>query len=174
MYISHSAQNNNMLIRNWYDKYQDNLMGFIGKSTKQLADLQDISQEIYLRMLRVKNPELIIYPKAYLFKIATHVLDEWRNNNQNKNAHVENDDANNLDQSNKYLFSIEGISSNQIDINKALADIPKKYSATIIMKWRYGKTYKEISTDFEITERQVKRYIIKGYAALRLKLQNII
>jgi len=120
--------------------------------------------------LRVKNPELIKSPKAYLFKVAIHVIDEWRNSKHNQYLHVENDDANVIEQSNKYQFIVGNDLNQKIDLNKALSSLPKIYSTTIIMKWHYGKTYQEIAKDLNISERQVKRYVVKAYAALRSKL----
>ncbi len=38
------------------------------------ADVPDLVQEIYLRLLRIKDHEAIRNPQAYLFTVATHVL----------------------------------------------------------------------------------------------------
>jgi RNA polymerase sigma factor (sigma-70 family) len=38
------------------------------------ADVPDLVQEIFLRLLRVKDHEAIRNPQAYLFTVATHVL----------------------------------------------------------------------------------------------------
>src|SRR6202050_5981982 len=41
------------------------------------ADIDDIAQEVFLRLLRYDRSELIDYPQAYLFKIASNVSAEW-------------------------------------------------------------------------------------------------
>src|SRR5262249_14808145 len=38
------------------------------------ADVGDLTQEVYLRLLRIDNHETIRNPQAYIFTIATHVL----------------------------------------------------------------------------------------------------
>jgi RNA polymerase sigma factor (sigma-70 family) len=38
------------------------------------ADVPDIFQEIFVRLLRIKNHETIQNPQAYLFTVASHVL----------------------------------------------------------------------------------------------------
>ena len=40
------------------------------------ADAPDLVQEIFLRLLRIKDHEAIRNPQAYLFTVATHVLRE--------------------------------------------------------------------------------------------------
>jgi len=41
------------------------------------ADVPDLVQEIYLRLLRIKDHEAIRNPQAYLFTVATHVLHQY-------------------------------------------------------------------------------------------------
>lgn len=41
------------------------------------ADVPDLVQEIYLRVLRLKDHEAIRNPQAYLYTIATHVLHQY-------------------------------------------------------------------------------------------------
>jgi len=41
------------------------------------ADVPDLVQEIYLRLLRLKDYEAIRNPQAYLFTIASHVLQQY-------------------------------------------------------------------------------------------------
>jgi RNA polymerase sigma factor (sigma-70 family) len=38
------------------------------------SDVPDLVQEIFLRLLRIKNQETIRNPRAYLFTVASHVL----------------------------------------------------------------------------------------------------
>ena len=41
------------------------------------ADVDDLAQEVSLRMLRYERTDLVAHPQAYLFKIAANVLAEW-------------------------------------------------------------------------------------------------
>ena len=41
------------------------------------ADVPDLIQEIYLRLLRIKDHEAIRNPQAYLFTVASHVLHQY-------------------------------------------------------------------------------------------------
>ena len=42
------------------------------------ADLQDLAQEVYLRLLRVEQPKLISDPSSYVYRVALNVAEEWR------------------------------------------------------------------------------------------------
>jgi hypothetical protein len=41
------------------------------------ADVPDLIQEIYLRLLRIKDHEAIRNPQAYLYTVASHVLHQY-------------------------------------------------------------------------------------------------
>src|SRR6516162_1838881 len=42
------------------------------------ADVEDLSQEIYLRLLRIERKDLIRSPEALLFRMAANATCEWR------------------------------------------------------------------------------------------------
>ena len=48
----------------------------IDKRVRNAADVPDMLQEVYLRMLRVPNVESIRSPEAYLFTVAQHVVQQ--------------------------------------------------------------------------------------------------
>src|SRR5688572_2515023 len=50
------------------------LKRFLNSRARQSVDVPDLTQEVYLRMLRVPNAELIRSPEAYLFTVAQHVV----------------------------------------------------------------------------------------------------
>jgi DNA-directed RNA polymerase specialized sigma24 family protein len=50
------------------------LRRFLSARLRNRADVSDLVQEIYLRLLRVKNHEAIRNPQAYLYTIARYVL----------------------------------------------------------------------------------------------------
>lgn len=52
------------------------LRRFLLLRVRNAADVPDILQEIYLRMLRVPNLESIRSPEAYLFTVAQHVVQQ--------------------------------------------------------------------------------------------------
>ena len=42
------------------------------------SEVQDLAQEVFLRLLRVSNPDLVRHPRAYMLRVAINVLQEWR------------------------------------------------------------------------------------------------
>lgn len=53
------------------------LRRFLLARLRHAADVPDLIQEIYLRLLRLKDHEAIRNPQAYLYTIASHVLHQY-------------------------------------------------------------------------------------------------
>jgi RNA polymerase sigma factor (sigma-70 family) len=67
--------------RNFFDAiekaHSSELRRFLATRLRNPADVQDLIQEIYLRVLRLKDHETIRNPQAYLYTIAKHVLYQY-------------------------------------------------------------------------------------------------
>ncbi len=158
------------LVDEWYHEFNDRLIAFLSQGVRVRADVQDLAQEIYLRMLRAKNPELIEAPRAYLYRIAIHVLDEWRTKERRSNLHSSKG-LNDL-VANTGAFDNPQRRDAAIDLREALDTLPAKFATTLILRWHHGMGYREIAEHLDVTERMVKRYIVKGYAELRVCLSQ--
>ena len=164
-----SKAKQSQVIRRWYGQYHDQLIAFLRRGIHRPADVQDLAQEVFLRLLRVDNPELVRNPKGYLFRVAVHVLDEWRSKERRAQLH----DSQGLEQLASNLGAqTDGVRYRLVaEIRRALRTLPASYSAVLILRWHHGMTYTQIAQELDISQRMVKRYIAKGYAELRLRLE---
>lgn len=54
-------------------QYGHRLRRFLFTRARNSADVADLAQEVFLRLLRVEQHEIIRSPEAYLFTVASHV-----------------------------------------------------------------------------------------------------
>lgn len=55
-------------------RYGRGLRRFLSVHLRNVQDVSDLAQEVYLRLLRVSHHEAIRNPEAYLFTVAGHVV----------------------------------------------------------------------------------------------------
>lgn len=55
-------------------KYGRGLHRYLSVHLRNIQDVPDLAQEVYLRLLRVSHREAIRNPEAYLFTVAGHVM----------------------------------------------------------------------------------------------------
>ena len=65
-------------VAGWYRQYHKRLLKYLRGSLRTESDAQDLSQEVFLRLLRLPEERVIEHPRAYLFRVAANVLSDWR------------------------------------------------------------------------------------------------
>src|SRR5437762_13422601 len=65
-------------LTDWFRQWRGPLRKFlVGRGAVPAADLDDVAQEVFLRLMRYGRAELIEHPQAYLYKMAANVAAEW-------------------------------------------------------------------------------------------------
>src|SRR5882724_10617485 len=69
---------NGTLLVGWRKRWNRSLLQFIGRRVRASVDIEDLAQETYLRLLRARDLGDVRNPQAYLLRVASHVVSEWR------------------------------------------------------------------------------------------------
>lgn len=152
-------------VARWYDEYHVRLLNFLRTGLRADADAEDVSQEVYLRLLRIPEDRVVEHPRAYLFRVAANVIHDWRAGQRvlETRPPEELDRLAAPDDS-----AAEYERARRLErIERALNALPAHYRATLVLKTTHGMTYEEIAAHLGVSERMVKRYIVKAYARLR-------
>ena len=157
-------------VQQWFDDYHEELLRRLSSTRPSHSSVKDLAQEVFLRVLRVSDPELIRHPRAYLLRIAAHVLQEWQ---QRGSRFVSTEP--------EWFDAIPETANPPADadsrertkwVNAALQTLPPLYRSAIALKTQYGFSLAEVALHLGVTERSAKRYIEKGYAKLRHHLAH--
>jgi RNA polymerase sigma factor (sigma-70 family) len=130
-------------------------------------DLDDVAQEVFLRLLRYKNTELIEYPQAYLLRMAANVVGEWALLARHRHPHEEG-----------WLAGLPAATDYQPDqqadretarrdFRAALEHLPPRQREVLRLHFGEGLTRPAIAMRLKISARMVKRDLVQAYAALR-------
>jgi RNA polymerase sigma-70 factor (ECF subfamily) len=132
------------------------------------SDLDDVAQEVFLRLLRYDNVELIEHPQAYLFRMAVNVAGEWSMRSRHRHPH----DA-------RWLDDLQSESDPERELTRenthkqlrqALANLPPRQREVLRLHFGEGLARAEIAERLETSARSVKRDLINAYARLRIVL----
>ena len=152
----------------WFEASTGLIRQALASRLSRAADIDDLAQEVYLRLLRVPRPDLVRNPRAYLYRMAINVAEEWRQRA-----------AQSLDHSSEALDGLKAPenldrdamrSSRERLVQSALGGLPLSVRSAVILRMRDGLTYEQTAHHMGVSRRAVKRYIAKGYAALRQDL----
>ena len=156
---------NGTLLLGWRKRWNRNLLRFIGRRIRTNVDIEDLAQETYLRLLRARDLGDVRNPQAYLLRVASHVVSEWRDR-QPPQEMFETVDENFLTDGAVPEFTLEAEVSQAL-LEQALQEIPPMTRAVLLLRFRENRRCKDIARELELTERQVRRHLTRGYERLR-------
>jgi len=155
-------------VARWFDEFHEDLLRRISGLRVSDSEIRDLAQEVFLRLLRVSNPDLVRHPRAYMLRVAANILQEWRLRGDRFEVTAPAE----LDTLPGDADPIRDIDcdARARQLNKALAELPPMYRAAVALRGQYGLSVAQVAIHLSVSERMVKRYIEKGYAALRDRL----
>ena len=144
-------------------KNQTSLRAFISRFMVSSHDIEDVSQEAFLRAYKAERETAIEQPKAFLFRIATNLLlNEFGRKSRKATDYVP--DLEILD----ILPEGETLEENIIAQQRigiyceAIASLPKQCRRVILMKKFYGLPTKEVARRLGISTSTVEKHMTKG------------
>ena len=154
----------------WYDQWHQLIVSIIRQRLNSPADVQDLSQEVYMRLLRVKHLDLIERPHAYLHRVVSNVFAEWTLRARQSKPHTQ-EGIDELPAQTSVERDVQSSYSSQ-RVHAALKELPPVCQAVVVLQWRDEMTYSQIAQYLDITPRMVKRHIVTGYEHLRKRMAD--
>jgi len=150
------------------------LRRYLAARLRNASDAADLSQEVFLRLLRVDQHDRIRSPEAYLFTIASHVLAQYR---LDQAAEPESVDI--QDSLTDERLAIETDHALQVDLQRraremevALGELPPNPQACLVLHCREGWTLDEIATRLGVSRSMVKKHIARAMLHCRQQLKD--
>jgi len=151
------------------------LRGFLLARVRHVADLPDIVQEVYLRMLRIPNIESIRSPEAYLFTVAQHVVQQhtWRQTETPPS--VELTQMLDMPSTALDLDPVLATAAAQCveQLQDAIEELSPKVRATFLLHRRDGLSFGDIGTRLGISRPMVKKNLMKALMHFRQRLERL-
>ena len=133
------------------------------------ADVPDLVQEVYLRLLRIPRHQAIRSPQAYLFTVAHHVLYEHRLSKSAIPEAVEMSDL--LAEMESFVAEDPAVhleTRQRLEqLDRTLKETSPRAYATFVLHRRYGYSLEEIAAYFGVSRPMVKKYLAKAVVHCR-------
>lgn len=152
-----------------FEQYDTGLHRFLLRRLRSAQNAQDLAQETYLRLLHLERSELVRKPQAYLYRIASNLVYEFKLRERNT---VVTFDSDALDRAAEHPFepsageASERLGAEQ-QLQSMLEQLPPLYRAVLVLRKRDGMSYLEIARTLEISVHTVKKYLARAVAQCR-------
>jgi DNA-directed RNA polymerase specialized sigma24 family protein len=72
----------------WFGQWRKPIRGWLRtRASVPPGDIDDLAQEVFLRLLRYSDEVTVENPQGYLFRIAANVANEWRERSRVRKPH---------------------------------------------------------------------------------------
>jgi RNA polymerase sigma factor (sigma-70 family) len=151
------------------------LQRFLLRRVGDRNDADDLSQEVFARLMRVENVELVRHPLAYLLGIASHVVREFRHRKQ----HVifDSDMAESLAENVELIPRGITNDSEQVELQNwlddALRQLPATHQVVLLLVKRDGHSYEEAAAKTGLSVHTIEKYLVEARARLRVIMKDL-
>jgi len=153
----------------------EELRRFLSSRVRNVADIPDLIQEVFLRMLRIPDREAIRSPEAYLFTVALHVTQQHAIRESSAPPSVEVSEL--LTQLQAASDTDPAMQANAEqcleEFGRAIEKLSPKVRAVFILHRQYGLTLEQISAQLDISLAMTKKHLIKALFEFRHHLDGV-
>ncbi|MGH8242904.1 MAG: RNA polymerase sigma factor [Steroidobacteraceae bacterium] len=152
----------------------ERLRRFLVRRVRNSADIPDLVQEIFLRMMRIPDHDAIRSPEAYLFTVARHVVQQHTLRQSATPVSVELQDVIAESRACAAADPELEVSAQQClaALTRALETLPPRARAAFLMHRRDGVTIEEIGRRFGVSRPMAKKYLAKALLQIRQALED--
>lgn len=151
--------------RKYYDLYYDQLCHFLNFYTQDITIIEDVLQEVYLKLWENRDEIEIQYIKTYLFHAAKNRVLNHLRDEQNRHYLLENwFNQQKQEKQGKECYDIEQFTTL---LYKAIDQLPEKCREIFILSRKEKLTYKQIAEKLNISVKTVEAQM--GIALKRIR-----
>ncbi len=166
------AEDNHALVAELVATHGKQLNRFLVARVRNVSDVPDIAQEVYLRMLRVQHIESVRSPEAYLFTVAQHVVHQHLLRQSAVPPSVELSLM--LDQPHASPDADPELTADALEclekLQNTLDQLSPRVRATFMLHRRDGLSFDEIGVHLGISRPMVKKYLTRALMQFRKRL----
>lgn len=157
----------------WFKRWRKPIRQWLShRSSVPTADLDDLAQEVFLRLLRYSDDVAIDNPQGYLFRIAANVANEWQERARHRKPH---DDSWLEDLQVEFNDEPENAIAREVAhsyMQEAVNKLPRRQREVLLLHVNEGLTYKQIAEREGLTYRVILRDLTRAYSQLRMQLKH--
>ena len=166
------AEPKNALIERLFAAHRGALQAFFHRRVQPREDATDLAQEVYVRMLRLKNLDSIRDTEAYLYTVASNLAREHavRERRRGVAVDIESDSADDA-LAELATFDAQIDSAQQVRrLRAVLRQFPLRWHAAVVLHYEHGPSYEEIAERIGVSQRMVKKYLGRALGHCRRRM----
>lgn len=160
------------LVGRLFAEHRAALQLFFLRRVRTKADAADLAQEVYVRMLRVRDPAAIRDPVSYLYAVAHNLVKENAVLDRRQSTGVDIDEPSAQEQ----LGTLPTFDADLDTTRRAarleavLAQLRPKCRAAVELRFTHDLSFREIALHLGISTQMAKKYVAQALSHCRRRM----
>lgn len=169
------ANSKHRLIERLFGQQQAAIASFIARRVRRKSDAVDLTQEVYLRLLRLGNAGVIENPEGYLFAVAANLVKEHAALEVLSGVSVEVSEAQFHEALTQHpIFeSAVDLDARAVRLREVIGQLAPKCRAVVVLKYQQELSYGEIAVRLGISTNMVKKYLAQALVHCRRRMSRL-
>jgi RNA polymerase sigma-70 factor (ECF subfamily) len=163
------------LVGRLFAEHRASLQSFFLRRIRSKADAADLAQEVYVRMLRVRDPAAIRSPVSYLYTVANNLVKEHAVLDRRQATSVDIDDASAQEQLGT-LPSFDGdldATQRVARLGVVLKQLRPKCRAAVELRFTHELSFREIAVHLGVSPQMAKKYVAQALCHCRRRMARM-
>jgi len=160
------------LVGRLFAEHRAALQSFFRRRIRSKADAADLAQEVYVRMLRIRDLGAIRSPVSYLYTVANNLVKEHAVLDRRQASGIDIDEA----PAHAELETLPAFDG-EFDATRRLArlgvvlkQLRPKCRAAVELRFTQGLSYRAIATHLEVSPQMAKKYVAQALGHCRRRM----
>jgi len=151
-----------------YAKYGPEVTRYLHRRVRNSQDVRDLFQEVWRRLLRIKNPAEVAEPLAYIYRAAANVIAEYRLMRGRDCVSIDSEAVEYASEHPPYATADEMADAltRRAELERVLASLPKTYRHVLILRITEDLSYEEIGERLGLTAYTAGQYFCRAMRLL--------
>ena len=163
------------LVERLFTEHRGALQAFFRRRVRSKADVPDLAQEVYLRMLRVSDHDAIRNPVGYLYTVANNLVKEHAVLERRQASGVDVDEV----ETHEQLASLPAFDADLDAMQRAerlrvvLKQLRPKCQAAVTLRFTDGLSYREVAVRLGVSPQMAKKYVAQALVHCRRRMARL-
>jgi RNA polymerase sigma-70 factor (ECF subfamily) len=151
------------------------LQSFFLRRIRSKADAADLAQEVYVRMLRVRDPAAIRNPVSYLYTVANNLVKENAVLDLRQTRGVDIDDVTAQEQLGTWPTFDGDLDATQraARLGEVLRQLRPKCRAAVELRFTHDLSFREIAVHLGVSPQMAKKYVAQALGHCRRRMARM-
>jgi RNA polymerase sigma factor (sigma-70 family) len=151
------------------------LQSFFLRRIHGKADAADLAQEVYVRMLRIRDPGAIRNPVAYLYTVANNLVRENAVFDRRQASGVDIDETLVQEQLGTWPTFEGDLDATQrvARLGVVLKQLRPKCRAAVELRFTHELSFREIAAHLGVSPQMAKKYVAQGLGHCRRRMARM-